>query len=75
MFVSAFSVSRSTANLGHDITNAAPNIRNGQHEPQPWREMEGKNPINKAPISLPLIDDFALFFRTIFADVIREGRY
>ena len=26
------------------MTNAAPHIRNGQLEPQPWREMEDKNP-------------------------------
>ena len=40
MFVLAFSVSRLTAILGHDMTNAAHNIRDGQHEPQPWRGAE-----------------------------------
>ena len=44
MFVSAFSVSRLTAILGYDMTNAAPNNHDGQHEAQPWHEMEGKKP-------------------------------
>ena len=42
MFVSALSVSRLTPILGHDMTNAALHIRDGQLKPQPRREIEGK---------------------------------